>query len=97
MPGYSDDNVTVYVNRSAARWGPGAQDRVESFLLSKYEDLYPLVDNVTWTPGCDYALMELLCHATLPFCKSQGEWIKNSRVDALHVVKGEKLLRVRKG
>ena len=75
VPGYSDDNFTIFVNRSSSIWGPGAQDRVESFLHSVLDDVTQLVENSTeaLTPGCEYALRQLLCHVTLPFCKSQSK------------------------
>ena len=61
------------MNRSSSRWGASGIDRIEGFLVELNSDLSMMVENGTWTPGCDYAVRQLLCRITLPFCKNQSE------------------------
>ena len=72
VEGYGDGNWTVYVNRSQSKWGPLGLDAVEQFLESLLSQLTVNGDD-TLSPGCEHAIRQLLCRATLPFCKKQGE------------------------
>ena len=71
--GYDDSNMTVYVNRSHTHWGASGQSAIERFLSGIFEDLSSVAETQTWTPGCEFAVRQLLCHTTLPFCQDQGE------------------------
>ena len=61
------------MDRSPSKWGPLGLDSVDQFLEGLLPRLTEDVGNETWSPGCDHAVRQLLCHATLPFCKKQGE------------------------
>ena len=73
IEGYRDGNWTVYVDRSPYKWGPLGLDLVDQFLEGLLPQLTEDVGNETWSPGCDHAVRQLLCHATLLFCEKQGE------------------------
>ena len=54
-------------------WGLLGLSSIESFMENFLSQLTDDVGNSTWTPGCEHATRQLLCHATLPLCKNQGE------------------------
>ena len=72
-------NSTVYVDRSPSKWGQLGLSSVEPFLENLLRQLTD-VGNSTWTPGCEHTVRQLLCQATLPLCKNQGEHGKAERV-----------------
>ena len=88
IQGYSDGNRTVYVDRDTSKWGPLGLDTVEQYLEALVVRLTREAINDTWTPGCDHSVRQLLCHATLPFCKNQGERKKEGGSERAR--KGEK-------
>ena len=53
-------------------WGLLGLSSIESFMENLLSQLTDDVGNSTWTPGCEHATRQLLCHATLPLCKNQG-------------------------
>ena len=61
------------MDRSPSRWDNLGLGSIERYLESLWPRLTGDVGNSTWTPGCEHAVRQLLCHATLPFCKTQGE------------------------
>ena len=65
-------NGTVYVDRGT-NWGLLGLSSIESFMENLLSQLTDDVGNSTWTPGCEHATRQLLCHVTLPLCKNQGE------------------------
>ena len=54
-------------------WGLLGLSSIESFMENLLSQVTDDVGNSTWTPGCERAIRQLLCHATLPLCKNQGE------------------------
>ena len=40
-------------------------------MVESYKKL--IANQLTWSPGCDLALKQLICHTTLPFCSKESE------------------------
>ena len=64
VPGYGPSGQSIYVNREYL--GPGPLHYLELDMQDTYNQL--ISQEEAWYPGCDYALKQLICHTTLPFC-----------------------------
>ena len=79
VDGYSHGDWTVYVDRSRSEWESLGLDSVDLYLKNLLAQLTADIGDDVWTPGCDHEVRQLLCHATLPFCKKQGEQEKGGQ------------------
>ena len=68
LPGYgpSDDSM-IFVDQLSR--GPGAKHLMELEMTESYNKL--ISNESKWSPGCDLALKQLICHTTLPFCSKE--------------------------
>ena len=68
LPGYGSltegSTSLVYVNRLEV--GPSPLHYLEYNMKSLYDKV--IKDETSWSQGCDFALKQLICHTTLPFC-----------------------------
>ena len=67
LPGYADR--TVYIDKE--EWSLLTMEDIESNMLGLYHSL----EGHELTPGCQNALRHIICHGSLPFCKSEGECV----------------------
>ena len=64
VEGYGRDGYSIYVDREQLGLRPLPYLEIE--MEETYEEL--ISEESSWSPGCDHALRQLICHTTLPFC-----------------------------
>ena len=67
LPGYADR--TVYIDRE--EWSRLSMGDIEGNMVGLYHSL----EGDKLTPGCQNALRHIICHGSLPLCKSEGECV----------------------
>ena len=70
LPGYGpSDDPMIFVDQLSR--GPDAMHLMELEMTESYKKL--IGNETKWSPGCDLALKQLICHTTLPFCSKERE------------------------